>query len=136
MKTIVLDTNVMLDAWLDRAPHAEAALKVIRLIETGNVRGYLAATTITTLYYFARRARGEAAARTGLRLVAQSFGLIPVDSGLILSAIAREGPDFEDDLIIETAIREGASAILTRDPSGFRASPVPAVSPSEWLAGA
>lgn len=136
MQTLVFDTNVLLDALLLRAPFADAALEAVRLVDRGAIRGCITATSVAALYFFLRKRNGESSARQDLRDLADTFVISPVETGLIQSALTRAGSDFEDDLVIETAIREGASAILTRDPSGFRASPVPAVSPSEWLAGA
>lgn len=136
MQKIVFDTNVLLDVLLQREPHSGAAIEAIRRVEEGVIRGIIAATSLTTLYYYVRKTLGETDARLDIRDIARNFIVSQVDQGLVHAALARDGSDFEDDLIIETAIREGASVILTRDAFGFRRSPVPAVSPSEWLAGA
>jgi len=43
-------------------------------------------------------------------------------------------PDFEDAIIAATALREKADYIITRNAKDYSKSPVPAVTPDEFLA--
>jgi predicted nucleic acid-binding protein len=43
-------------------------------------------------------------------------------------------PDFEDAVIAAVAQREGADYIVTRNTKDFIASPVPAITPEDFLA--
>lgn len=43
------------------------------------------------------------------------------------------GSDFEDNLLITTALLVGLDAIVTRDPRGFSGSPIAALSPAVIL---
>jgi hypothetical protein len=44
------------------------------------------------------------------------------------------GEDLEDSIQIAAAVQSGVDAIVTRDPRGFTASPVPVLTPPELLA--
>jgi hypothetical protein len=42
-------------------------------------------------------------------------------------------PDFEDAVVIATALRENAEYVITRNVKDFRKSPVPAATPERFL---
>jgi predicted nucleic acid-binding protein len=52
-----------------------------------------------------------------------------VDAPVIHEALQMPGSDFEDCVTAAAAHRSGCAFIVTRDPRGFRASPVEAVTP-------
>ena len=59
---ILFDTNVLLDALLERESHVQDAAQLVAAVETGMLAGILSATTLTTIYYIVERARdGDAA---------------------------------------------------------------------------
>ena len=131
---ILLDTNVLLDGVLNRAPFSRDALEVVGLVESGWVEGVVSSCSLTTLYYYGRRAFSEDVIRKDLADLARIFRVEPIDSATVRRAVLRGGADFEDDTVIECAVSAGCEAILTRNVKDFRESPVPAVTPGEWLA--
>lgn len=48
---VLIDTNVVLDFLQDREPFGEDAAKVFEKIDAGEVEGFIAATTVTNIYY-------------------------------------------------------------------------------------
>ena len=52
---VLVDTNVMMDALTEREPFAEKSKEVIRLISEHRADGYLAAHSVTNLFWSARR---------------------------------------------------------------------------------
>jgi hypothetical protein len=59
--------------------------------------------------------------------------IIPVDLPLLRSAARLGDGDFEDHLQITSAVAARLDAVVTRDPSGFRGSPIPALAPAQLL---
>ena len=51
MKRVFIDTNVVLDFLLERKPFVEDAVKLFAKIDAGEIIGFIAATTITNIYY-------------------------------------------------------------------------------------
>ena len=47
---ILVDTNVILDVMLARAPFADSSSRIMALIERKHSIGYLCATTLTTIH--------------------------------------------------------------------------------------
>ena len=58
MKRVFIDTNVVLDFLLEREPFVEDAVKLFAKIDAGEIIGFIAATTITNIYYIIRKAAG------------------------------------------------------------------------------
>jgi predicted nucleic acid-binding protein len=56
---ILIDTNVVLDLLLEREPFVENAFALFEKIEQGNLEGYIAATTITNIFYIIRKTEGR-----------------------------------------------------------------------------
>lgn len=59
MKSVLFDTNVVLDVALRRKEHFETAQKLFSLIDTGEITAYITATTITDIYYVSRKHLGR-----------------------------------------------------------------------------
>lgn len=133
MKRILVDVNVVLDVLLARAPHAAASTACLAAIEAGRAEGFLSAHAVTTLAYLVGRARGKDEAKKVVQDLCDLFALAPVDAAVIRRAILLPVGDFEDAVTASAAEACGCEAILTRDGSGFRGSPVPAIEPTLWL---
>lgn len=48
---VMIDTNIILDLLLARKPFDKEALKIFKLIDRGDLIGYMTASTITDIYY-------------------------------------------------------------------------------------
>jgi predicted nucleic acid-binding protein len=127
---VLLDTNVVLDVLMARAPYLDHALAVFALVESGRIRGVLGATTVTTVFYLAAKAVGTEAARRYVRALLEIFDVAVVDRSVLVRALARGFVDYEDAVLHEAAGMASVHAVVTRDRSGFQAmqggSPCPA----------
>lgn len=88
----------------------------------------------TTVFYLATRHRGAAFARRVVGDLLGVFDVARVDETVIRRALALEWPDFEDAVCAAAAEACGCTLVVTRDPAGFRGSPVPVVDPLTALA--
>ena len=62
MNKVLIDTNIILDFLQNRQPFIEYAVRLFEKVDSGEVEGFIAATTITNIYYIVRKAaRVEAA---------------------------------------------------------------------------
>lgn len=60
---VLIDTNVVLDFLQEREPFGANAARLFERIDTGEIEGFIAATTITNIYYIVRRAAGRVVAQ-------------------------------------------------------------------------
>jgi predicted nucleic acid-binding protein len=129
MKRILFDTNVILDVLLDRQPHAEASASIWAAIETGAAEGMLAAHAVTTIHYLVRKERGSVRAKRIVSAILRVFKVASVDGEVVQEALHLPFSDFEDAVTSAAARLSDCDYIVTRDPKGFRNSPVRALTP-------
>src|SRR5579871_1050930 len=129
MKRILFDINVVLDVLLDRNPHAAASAGAWAAIESGKAEGLLAAHSVTTIYYLIRKETKAAESRRMMAAILKVFGGAPVDATAVREALQLPCPDFEDGVTAMAAGHAGCDYIVTRDPRGFRGSPVQSLTP-------
>ena len=125
----MFDTNVILDVLLERLPFAEPAAHLLAQAERDQIQGFACATSVTTIFYLARKSLGRADARRQVADLLSILDVAPVNRA-VLERAARSGiDDFEDAVIVESARQVDARAILTRNERDFARSPVPVHSP-------
>lgn len=131
---ILIDLNVVVDALNRREPFFEASAAVLAAAESGRIEGWLAAHSVTTLFYLIARNTSPAAARVHLTRLEQFLKIAAVDGRTIEQALALPYKDFEDAVQMMAAVHAGVEYVVTRDLSGFKVGPLPVLSPPELLA--
>ncbi len=126
---ILLDINVILDIFLDRAPHVVASSAVWVAIEKGHASGVLAGHAVTTIHYILKSERGGAVARNTVESMLRVLGVASVDTQVVHRALQFGWTDFEDAVTAASAESARCQAIISRDPKGFQHSPVRVLSP-------
>src|SRR5437899_2527528 len=133
MSQALVDINVVLDVLLDRQPHVEGSAAVWDAIETGLSKGFLAAHAITTIHYLVRKELGAARAKRTVSAILRIFDVATVDREVIQDALQLSLPGFEDSVTAAAARLAGCDFIVTRDPNGFRGSPIRSLTPEAFL---
>jgi predicted nucleic acid-binding protein len=131
----MIDTNVVLDDILNRAPNVEAARKVSRLVIGGNIKGYITANCLTDIFYIVSKHLNDDTARKVIRNLLLTFSVVGVDGDDCQAAIDSPMRDFEDALLVVCAEKADLRCIITND-KGFRSgteSNVFAVKPADFL---
>ena len=130
---ILFDTNVILDVLLDREPFSSTAAKLFSKVETGEITGYVCATTITTLHYLASKVIGADSAIKEINKLMILLEVAPVNRAVLDAALTSGFKDFEDAVVHESGVYKETQGIATRDPGGFKKSKINVYSPEELL---
>lgn len=133
MKRLLLDVNVLLDVLLDRDPWSESAAALWAAVESGTARGFIPAHGVTTIHSLMRKARGAAFADRGVSELLSVFGVARVDASVLKAALSLRFAHFEDAVCAAAGGAARCDLLVTRDPAGFRGSPVEVASPGEAL---
>ena len=131
---VLFDTNIVLDVFLEREPWVTEAKILWQAHDEGRITAYIVATTITDIFYIARRAAGLETAHTAVRTCLETFEICLVDRRALEQAAGLPGNDFEDNLQIACANLAEIDVIVTRDPGGFEAATIPVLTPAELVA--
>lgn len=131
-RRIFLDTNVILDFFLEREPFYYDALKLWAACEEGAVDGYVSALTINNVHYIAQRIKNPTMAMIAVRGILDVFNVVPLDKELLRHAADLHDRDYEDDIQLQSAVKAGCSHLFTRDPTHFHSKAIAIVPPSSF----
>ena len=131
-RRIFLDTNVILDFFLEREPFYYDALKLWAACEEGAVDGYVSALTINNVHYIAQRIKNPTMAMIAVRGILDVFNVVPLDKELLRRAADLHDRDYEDDIQLQSAVKAGCSHLFTRDPTHFHSKAIAIVPPSSF----
>lgn len=130
---VLLDTNVILDAMLQRQPWHMDADAILPAASQGQVVCAATPLSLATVFYVGRRVVGRAQARADIRNYLRAFDILPLDRQTLADADALPGNDFEDNILSAAAGIAAVDAIVTRNVGDFSHSSVPVWTPADLL---
>lgn len=134
MKYLFIDTNVLLDLILDRAPFDEDATALFNHAENRSVELFISSLSIKDVYYLSGKVHSRTRMLEIIGWLDALTTILPVTGSNVRAARASDFTDFEDAIQHECACSERRiQAIVTRDKNGFRHSRIPVLSPAEAL---
>ncbi len=131
---VLLDTDVILDLVLDRAPFAEDASAIWLAHEEQRITAYIAAITPINVFYIVRKIKGSATAHESVGLLLTTLQICFIDHDVLQQAVHLKMSDFEDATQVASALTANLDVIVTRNTDDFSASPIPVLTPKELLA--
>ncbi|MGC6583212.1 MAG: type II toxin-antitoxin system VapC family toxin [Akkermansiaceae bacterium] len=130
---VFLDTNILMDVAQGREPFYENSAEVIRFVHQENMQAFISWHSMATIFYILNKPWGDEKTKSYLRDILSWSKLAPTSQSSALKALEMEGEDFEDDLQIQCALAANCDCICTRNTKDFKKSPIPALSPTEFL---
>lgn len=130
---ILLDTNIILDIALKRMPFYSDSASVFKKIDSQSITAFITATTITDIYYIAKKEKGHSIAITFITDLLQYIDLIGIDKKIIIEALSSAIIDFEDAIQSISSSYFGIDYITTRNTKDYQNSSVKAISPNDFL---
>jgi predicted nucleic acid-binding protein len=131
--TILIDINILLDVLQLREPFYESSARLLALVETGRIKGFVAAHSITTLYYLIQKDQSAAQARASITNLLQFLEIAPVDQNTIEQALNLDYRDFEDAVQMISALQCKAEYLLARNVADYQPALLPVIQPVDFL---
>jgi len=129
-----IDSNIIIDVLQNREPFFKESYQIIRLGLEGRIETLVSASDITNVYYIVRKfIHDPVITREKIHLLSNFVNICACTPEDVNKALVLFMPDFEDAVIAAAAKREKADYIITRNTDDFADSPVPAISPSQFL---
>lgn len=130
---ILIDTNVIIDAFHDRTPFNRAAQSLLIGVSK-YYDAYITPTSLINISYITNRDHNKRhATQHIIEGIISCLQIIDVTEDDCLAAITAKWPDFEDCVLAQTAHRHHLDYIITRNVKDFAHSPVPAITPEAFL---
>lgn len=131
---VLIDTCIIIDALQSRAPFAEAAQKIFLYSANKHIEGFITAKAATDIYYLTHRlTHSDVETRKILSKLYTLFHLLDTTSLDCRKAISSEISDYEDAIMVETAIRSDMDCIVTRNIKDYAKASVRVYEPTTFL---
>lgn len=131
---VLMDTCIIIDALQNRQPFCEDAQKIFLLCANDEFEGFLTAKAITDIYYLTHRyLHNDKATREIIVKLCKLFSIVDTSSLDIINALSSEVSDFEDAVMIESALRYGTDCIVTRNVKDYSKSSIPVFDLEEFI---
>lgn len=125
---------ILIDVTDRRDKFFDASYKVLQGASQKIFDGYILAGAVLDIYYIIRKSTGDTQkARQTIKDITQLAGVCDTKASDVSVALTLDMPDFEDAIVAAAAKREKADCIITRNTRDFINSPVPALTPDEFI---
>ena len=131
---VLFDLNIILDVLQERAEFYEFSALLLACAETGKIHGWLAAHSVTTLFYLIAKDKSPEQARVAITSLLQFLRIAPVEQITIEQALNLPYRHFEDAVQMSAALQIHADYLLTRNPKDYQPSPLAVIQPAELMA--
>jgi predicted nucleic acid-binding protein len=120
MHRLWLDTNILIDYLLRRAPFETFASQLIEKVQAKEIVAYTSIINLIHAHYQLRKTTGEWIAREMISELGKVISVHEIPSANYINALENlEVRDFEDAVQFELAIFARSNFFITRDPQGF-----------------
>lgn len=134
MKKVLIDTDVILDFFLDREPFSENAANILALCERKLIVGYVTPVIVSNVYYLLSQKAKQEKVIEKLKLLLSILEILVIDKNSITVALNSDFKDFEDALQNYAAEINGEiSLIITRNTKDYKKSGLGVMSPEDFL---
>ena len=134
MNKVLLGADVLLDLFLEREPHHDAALRLLTSLRRGPTRGFTSPVILANVNSILAKARGKTYSLDKLRSLRGMLNIAPIDQGMVDAALNSPHKDFEDSMQMQCALGNGIGTLITRNIEHYSKSRVRVTTPAEYLA--
>jgi predicted nucleic acid-binding protein len=131
---LMLDNNIVIDTLCRREPFFELSRKVCLLGLVGDASTHISVNMLSDIFYILRKDYGSKVAQEMILENTSYLKVCGVSSDDGIESLRQGWMDFEDCLVARCAENVQADYIITRNPSDFKQSLVPALTPEELFA--
>lgn len=129
----LLDTDVVLDLILARAPFAMNARLIFRYAELKTFDAYISAITPVNVFYIGRKTLGGDAVRQNISDLISIVQVCAVEATIIRNSLTSAIKDYEDAVQHAAASAINLDAIVTRNIEDFRHASLPVYAPADFV---
>lgn len=134
MKSLFLDTNIVIDLLAKRDPFYKSAAQLFSLADKMKLQLCVSSLTFANTNYILLRERKPEEARLILRKLKLLVTVISLDDKVIgLSLNDTDFKDYEDALQYYSALENGIDMIITRNLKDFQKSKIPVLTAEQYL---
>lgn len=133
MKAIYIDTDILLDIFMERRPFYQPASQLLSLVDLKKIKGFTTPLVFANLFYILRKYKSKNTAIKTLNTLGKILDIAPLGKKSVEMALNSNFNDFENALQYYSAIQTKANYIVTRNKKDFKSSEIPVLSAEEFI---
>ena len=133
MKSLMVDTNILLDLLARRNPFYEEAASMFLMAERRTIALSISSLSLVNTHYVLKRQLAEQQVRKVLRDLRLLINVLPLDQKITDLALNSHFKDFEDAIQYHTAIEFSQEIIITRNQRDFKESSIPVMTAGQFI---
>jgi len=134
MKSIFIDTNILIDLLADRQPFSKFAIEIFNLAEKKQIKLFTSSHSYATTHYLLKKHIEEKELRELLFSLLDFIDIISIDLSIIKQSLLSKHRDFEDAIQIFAANSiTGIDFIVTRNLKDFKDAGINVLPPDEII---
>jgi len=131
---VLIDTCIIIDAIQSREPFKDDAQKIFLHVANRTFDGFITAKSVADIYYLTHRhTHCDEDTRKVLSKLFTLFGILDTTGLDCRKAISSEMSDYEDAIMVETAINNDIDCIVTRNTKDYSKASIAIHAPDEFL---
>lgn len=134
MNNVLIDTDVILDFFFDRAPFSDDAERILSLCDTGSLNGFVTPVICSNTYYLLRQNASHEKVMAKMNQLMMLVDVLQMDRETVMQALNSGFRDFEDAMQNFAATISGSiSVIITRNVKDYTKSELGVMTPESFL---
>ena len=133
MNSVFLDTDVVLDFYVQREPHHAAALRLFTHFKRAKIRCYTSAVVIANAYYMLAKIENSRYALDKMRRFRKLVSIALLNESIIDAALSFPYKDFEDSIQFQCAMQNGIRTLITRNSKDYPKDQLRVADPGQYL---
>ena len=129
---VLFDLNILMDVMQRREQFYEASAAALSKALEGECEGVIPGHAVTTLHYLLTRYVDKQKADESIDFLIDHFVIVNAEAETFRRARQLAMNDFEDAVVTAIAIKAKCDAIVTRNISDFKQSPIQVLLPEEF----
>ncbi len=130
---IFLDSDVILDLLMERAPHFQYAVRLFLKIQNKEVLACTSPVVIANLFYILNRHLDRKTAIHALIKLKSLVQVLDCGERVIMQALSSDFKDFEDAIQYYTALEGNVPTLITRNVKDYKTASVTIITPLEYI---
>ena len=131
---VLIDTCVVIDTIQDRLPFSEDSKQIFLFAANNIFNGYISAKSVTDIYYLVHKTtHDKPKTKEIINKLFSLFDILDTKGIDCKKAILSETADYEDAVMIESALRDEIDCIVTRNNRDYAKAPIKIYNPKQFI---
>ncbi|MCL2008736.1 MAG: PIN domain-containing protein [Treponema sp.] len=133
IKSLFLDSDIIIDLLAKREPFYEFAAKIFTLAYEKKLKLYTSPVVLSNLFYVLRKIKGYNKTERLIKNLRLVISILPIDEKIVDLTLNSNFSDFEDGLQYHTAKEHSIFSLITRNKKDYKVKDIIVQTAEEFL---